>query len=87
MEPLTEILKRLHAGKVEFSLIGGFAPRHYEVTLVTEDVDVCARFTPENLGPIESAIKDLHPRHRVTANKLLAGLVTWRQCGSSEPLK
>jgi len=70
MEMLTDILKRLHDGKVEFSLIGGFASRHYGVTLVTEDVDVCARFTPENLRRIESTFKDLHPRHRLTANKL-----------------
>jgi hypothetical protein len=33
-------------------------------------VDVCARFTPENLRRIESAFKDFHPRHRLTANKL-----------------
>src|SRR5580698_643955 len=70
MEQLTEILRRLHDAKVEFSLIGGFASRHYGVTLVTEDVDVCARFTPENLRRIESAFKELHPRHRLTANKL-----------------
>ena len=70
MELLTEILKRLHEGKVEFSLIGGFAASHYGVTLVTADVDVCARFTPENLRRLESAFKDFHPRHRLTANKL-----------------
>jgi hypothetical protein len=70
MEPLTEILRRLHDAKVEFSLIGGFASRHYGVSLVTEDVDICARFTPENLRRIESAFKDFHPRHRLTANKL-----------------
>ena len=70
MEHLTEILKQLHHAKVEFSLIGGLASRHYGVTLVTEDVDICARFTPENLRRIESAVKDFHPRHRLTANKL-----------------
>jgi hypothetical protein len=70
MEALTEILKRLHDAKVEFSLIGGLASRHYGVSLVTEDVDVCARFTPENLRRIESAFKDFHPRHRLTATKL-----------------
>jgi len=70
MELLTEILKRLIAAKVEFSLIGGQASRHYGVSLVTEDVDVCTRFTPENLRRIESALKDFHPRHRLTANKL-----------------
>ena len=70
MEQLTEILKQLHDAKVEFSLIGGLASRHYGVSLVTEDVDVCVRFTPENLRRIESAFKDFHPRHRLTANKL-----------------
>ncbi|MCX6894075.1 MAG: hypothetical protein NTZ16_00900 [Verrucomicrobia bacterium] len=70
MELLTEILRRLIAAKVEFSLIGGQASRHYGVSLVTEDVDVCVRITPENLRRIESAFKDFHPRHRLTANKL-----------------
>jgi hypothetical protein len=70
MDQLTEILRRLHDAKVEFSLIGGLASRHYGVTLVTEDVDICARFTPENLRRIENTLKDAHPRHRLTANKL-----------------
>src|SRR3984885_10615955 len=70
MEHLTEILRRLHDANVEFSLRGGLASRHYGATLVTEDVDVCARFTPENLRRVESAFKDFHPRHRLTANKL-----------------
>jgi hypothetical protein len=70
MEHLTEILQRLHDANVEFSLIGGLASRHYGVTLVTEDVDICARFTPENLRRIESAVKDFHPRHRLSANRL-----------------
>jgi hypothetical protein len=48
MAQLTEILKRLHDAGVEFSLIGGLAGRHYGVTLVTEDVGVFARFSPEN---------------------------------------
>ena len=70
MEHLTKILQRLHDAKVEFSLIGGLASRHYGVSLVTEDVDVCARFSSENLRRIEMAVKDLHPRHRLTANRL-----------------
>src|SRR5436190_12091533 len=70
MELLTDILQRLHDAKVEFSLIGGLAVRHYGVALVTEDVDVCARFTAENLRRIETAVKDLHPRHRLVANRL-----------------
>jgi hypothetical protein len=70
MHHLTEILKRLIAARVEFSLIGGQASRHYGVTLVTEDLDICARFTPANLRRIEGALNDLHPRHRLTPQKL-----------------
>ena len=70
MDQLTEILRRLHDAKVEFSLIGGFASRFYGVSLVTEDVDVCARFSPDNLRRIESALKEFNPFHRLTANKL-----------------
>jgi hypothetical protein len=70
MEQLTEILRRLHEARVEFSLIGGLAGRHYGVTLVTEDVDICARFTPDNLRRIERALKAFHPRHRMTPSKL-----------------
>lgn len=70
MENLTEILHRLHSAKVEFSLIGGLACIHYGVSLFTQDVDVCPRFTTENLRGIEAAVHDLHPRHRLTANRL-----------------
>jgi hypothetical protein len=70
MELLTEILRRLHDAKVEFSLIGGLAAVQYGVTLVTQDVDVCARFTPANLKRIESSLADLHPKHRFTTNRL-----------------
>lgn len=70
MQQLTEILGRLHAAKVEFSLIGGYAAILYGVSYVTRDVGVCARFTPENLRRIESAVKNLHPHHRLTANRL-----------------
>jgi hypothetical protein len=70
MELLAEILRRLHDAKVEFSLIGGQAAVHYGVTLVTQDIGVCARFTPDNLKRIESSRSDLHPRHRFTTNRL-----------------
>jgi hypothetical protein len=70
MEHLIEILQRLHDGGVEFSLIGGLASSVHGVTLITQDVGVCARFTPEDLRRIESAFKDFHPRHRLAANRL-----------------
>src|SRR5438445_11553557 len=70
MERLTEILKRLHDASVEFSLIGGYAARHHGATIVTDDLDICARFTPQNLRRIEKAVAGLHPRHRLVANPL-----------------
>ena len=70
MEQLTEILHRLYVARVEFSLIGGLASVHYGVTLVTQDVDVCARFTTENLRRIEASLLGLNPRHRFTTNRL-----------------
>ena len=69
MEKLTDILRRLHEAKVEFSLIGGLAAVHYGASFSTIDIDVCARFSPENLRRIESAVKDWHPFYRMTLNR------------------
>jgi hypothetical protein len=33
-------------------------------------LDICCPFGEENVRKIESAVKDLHPAHRLTANKL-----------------
>ena len=37
---------------------------------MTQDVDICCRFTPPNLRRLEIAVKDLHPVHRQTPHKL-----------------
>ena len=41
------------------------------VTLLTQDVDVCCRFTPENVMRLQSALSDLHPVHRMPAERPL----------------
>ena len=64
------LLSRLQAQHVEFVIIGGFCGVMHGVSLVTRDLDVCCRFTPTNLRRIEAAVKDLHPCHRLAANKL-----------------
>jgi hypothetical protein len=74
MEQPIEILRRLIEAKVEFSLTGGFASLHHGDTLVTQKVEVCARFTPENLRRIESAFKDFHQRHRLRAHLTFCAL-------------
>lgn len=65
MENLSAILHRLREAQVEFVLVGGFAVASYGVPLVTQDVDVCCRFTEENLRRLESALSGLHPVHRM----------------------
>jgi hypothetical protein len=64
------LLSRLKEQKVEFVIIGGVCGVLHGASLVTLDLDICCRFNRENLRRIEAAVKDLHPRHRLTANKL-----------------
>ena len=65
-----ELLERLKHRDVEFVIIGGVCGILHGVSLVTRDLDICCRITPDNLRRIEAAVKDLHPRHRLTANRL-----------------
>ncbi len=65
-----ELLSRLKRQDAEFVIIGGVCGVLHGASLVTLDLDICCPFTRENLRRIEAAVKDLHPRHRLTANKL-----------------
>ena len=65
-----DLLLRLKQHEVDFVIIGGVCGVIHGVSLVTQDLDICCRFSPENLRRLESAVKDLHPRHRLAANKL-----------------
>src|ERR1043166_51492 len=64
------LLARLHQEGVEFVLIGGVCGVMHGSGLLTVDLDVCCRFSPVNLRRLESALRDLHPWHRLTPNKL-----------------
>jgi len=64
------LLSRLREQEVEFVIIGGVCGVLHGASLVTWDLDICCRFSRENLRRIEAAVKDLQPRHRLTANKL-----------------
>jgi len=64
------LLSRLKEQKAEFVIIGGVCGVLHGASLVTLDLDICCRFSRENLRRIEAAVKELHPRHRLTANKL-----------------
>jgi len=64
------LLTRLIEHKMEFVLVGGYAAAVHGVTLVTFDVDICCRFSPENLMRLQKALADLHPVHRMTPAKI-----------------
>jgi hypothetical protein len=64
MQNLSELTRRLIASQVEFVLVRGFAAVAHGVTLVTRDVDICCRFSENNLMQIQKAFTGLHPVHR-----------------------
>ena len=64
------LLSRLNAQDVDFVVIGGVCAILHGVSIVTFDLDICCRLSAENFRRIETAVRDLHPFHRLTANKL-----------------
>jgi hypothetical protein len=63
MQNLAELTRRLIEAQVEFVLVGGFAALAHGALRSTRDVDVCCRFSVENLMRIQKAFEDLHPVH------------------------
>ena len=64
------LLARLQQHGVQFVVIGGVCSVYYGVPIATFDLDICCRFDEPNLRRIEAAMGDLHPIHRLAANKL-----------------
>jgi len=64
------LLMRLKGSGLEFVVIGGLCVVYHGVPVATFDLDICCPFGEENVRKIESAVKDLNPVHRLTANKL-----------------
>jgi hypothetical protein len=64
------LLMRLKGSGLEFVVIGGLCVVYHGVPVATFDLDICCPFGEENVRRIESSVKDLHPVHRLTANKL-----------------
>lgn len=67
---LEAIIRRLIEHKVEFVLIGGLASIMHGAPVITHDVDVCLKFSRENLDRLVASLRDLHPRHRITPQRL-----------------
>ena len=70
MGDLALLLKRLIEHRVDFVIVGGFAAATHGVTLITRDLDVACRFSTANLLRLQDAVKDLHPVHRMTPQRL-----------------
>jgi len=70
MKELTNILLLLAKHDVDFVVVGGYAVAAYGSSLVTQDVDVCCEFSPENLMRLQQALEGKHPVHRMTTKRL-----------------
>jgi len=64
-----DLLTRLVETKVDFVLVGGFAGVVHGCSCVTQDIDVCCDFSPENLLALQKAVSNLHPVHRMTPGR------------------
>jgi len=65
------LLTRLNDSGLEFVVIGGVCAAYHGVLLSdTFVLEICCPFGEENVRRVESAVKDLRPVHRLTANKL-----------------
>ncbi|MBI4658761.1 MAG: nucleotidyltransferase [Verrucomicrobia bacterium] len=64
------LLTRLSESGLEFVVIGGVCVVFHGVPMATFDLDICCPFGEENVRRLAAALGDLHPVHRLTANKL-----------------
>lgn len=70
MSELNRLLQRLCDADIDFVIVGGFAAVLHGSTMVTRDLDVCARLSAANLAKLRTAFRDLHPTHRQTPQRL-----------------
>lgn len=80
-----DLLTRLIETKVDFVLVGGFAGVVHGCSCVTQDIDICCDFSPENLLALQKAVSNLHPVHRMTPGRKRLNL-TERTCSQLKNL-
>jgi hypothetical protein len=66
MASTLDLLKRLNKHRVKYVLVGGMACVIHGSQVVTQDVDICAPLTPENLSGLLAALAETHPHFRTT---------------------
>ena len=70
MKSLHLLLQRFADAGIDFVVVGGYAGVLHGSALVTNDLDVCAVLSRENVEKLRLALADLHPVHRMTSRKL-----------------
>jgi len=64
-----ELFHRLVAEEVDFVVVGGVAAAAYGSAMVTDDLDIAAPFTVENMRRLLAAVQGLHPRYFMTPDR------------------
>jgi hypothetical protein len=59
-----EVISRLSQAKVEYVIVGGVSAVLQGAPIVTEDLDLCYRRTPENIARLATALAPLKPQLR-----------------------
>ena len=70
MTNLNQLLQRLCDAEIEFVIVGGFAAMLHGSTLLTRDLDVCTVLSSANVEKLRDILRDLHPTHRLTPQRL-----------------
>lgn len=70
MKNLNDLLVLLAKSEIPFVVVGGFAGVLHGSTLVTRDLDLCTVLTSENIEKLRNVLKDFHPKHRMTPQRL-----------------
>ncbi|MBM3856176.1 MAG: nucleotidyltransferase [Verrucomicrobia bacterium] len=70
MHKLHKLLRRLAEAGVDFVVVGGYAAVIHGSAYVTNDVDVCAVLSADNVEKIRKALADVNPVHRQMHRKL-----------------
>jgi predicted nucleotidyltransferase len=64
------LIARLADAGFEFVIVGGYAAVTHGSSQVTRDLDLCAVLTEQSIQVLRDALRDLHPRHRLTPQRL-----------------
>jgi hypothetical protein len=70
MHTLNQLIHRLLDARIDFVIIGGYAGVLHGSAYNTRDLDICVVLTPANIQRLRDTLADLHPKHRMTPQRL-----------------